>query len=115
MKNFKYSDSRSNRMWIGIIVLIFGIVFLLDNFGISFPEWLFSWSTFLLAGGIILGARRNFIGGGWLSMVLIGGYFTLSAITGIYLAPYFFPFAFIALGLYLILKQPFHHKLNINK
>lgn len=113
MKTFKYLDSRSNRMWSGIIVLLIGIVFLLDNFGIGYPDWLFSWSTFLLAAGLLIGAKRNFVGSGWLSMVLIGGYFTLSAMTGIYLAPYFFPIGFIALGLYLILKQPIHHKLNI--
>lgn len=104
MKPYKHSDSRSNRMWSGVVVLLTGVIFLLSNFGIHLPHWLFSWSTFLLVIGLVVGAKRNFNGGGWLIMVLIGGYFTLSDMMEISLSKYYFPFAFIALGLYLILK-----------
>jgi len=114
MKPYKLKDSSSNRMWSGIAVLLIGIVFLLSNFGISMPHWLFSWSTFLLAAGLIVGYKRNYNGGGWLIMVIIGGYFTLSDMTNISLSKYYFSFAFIALGLYLILKpkKSFQDKLK---
>lgn len=104
MKPYKNIDGRSNRMWSGLVVLLIGVVFLLSNFGIHLPHWLFSWSTFLIVIGLIVGAKRNFNGGGWLIMVLIGAYFTLSDMTDINLSKYYFSFAFIALGLYLILK-----------
>lgn len=103
-KNYKNIDGRSNRMWSGIVVLLIGIIFLLSNFGIHMPHWLFSWSTLLLVIGLVVGAKRNFNGGGWLIMVLIGTYFTLTDMTDINLSKYYFSFAFIALGLYLILK-----------
>ncbi|WP_442591000.1 LiaF transmembrane domain-containing protein [Pedobacter sp. AW31-3R] len=104
MKPHKLTDGRSNRMWSGIVVLLIGIVFLLSNFGIHMPNWLFSWHTILLAIGLAVGYRRGYNGGGWLVMVLIGGYFTLLDITDINMSKYYFSFAFIALGLYLILK-----------
>lgn len=104
MKSYKNIDGRSNRMWSGLIVLLIGIVFLLSNFGIDMPHWLFSWSTFLLVIGLIVGAKRNYNGGGWLIMVLIGAYFTLTDMTDMNLSKYYLSFALIALGLYLVLK-----------
>lgn len=123
MKPHKFTDGRSNRMWSGIVVLIIGVVFLLSNFGIPIPNWLFSWHTLLLGIGLVVGSRRNYHGGGWLIMVLIGGYFTLMDMTQLNLSKYYFSFAFIALGLYLILKpgkigfskkQPFQEKETAN-
>ena len=113
MKTYNFIDGRSNRMWGGVIILVIGLLFLLNNFDIDLPNWLFSWSTILLAAGVIIGAKRNFIAGRWILMVVIGAYFTLSSILGISSSEYFFPFIFIASGLYLILKQPFYTKLNI--
>jgi len=104
MKTYKNSENHSSRMFGGIIVLVIGVVFLLSNFGIKMPHWLFSWHTLLIVIGLIIGAKRNFTGKAWLIMVLIGGYFTLQDITDFNLARFYFPIAFIALGLYLILK-----------
>jgi len=91
-------------MWSGLIVLLIGIAFLLSNFGIHMPHWVFSWHTILLVIGLAVGFKRNFNGGGWLVMVLIGGYFTLEDMAGMDLSKYYFAFAFIALGLFLILR-----------
>jgi predicted membrane protein len=104
MKSANYTGNHSNRMWSGLIVLIIGIVFLLSNFGIDMPHWVFSWHTILLVIGLVVGFKRNFNGRGWLVMVLIGGYFTLEDMAGIDLSKYYFAFAFIALGLFLILR-----------
>lgn len=113
MKNFLHSANFSNRMISGMLILLFGIVFLLDNFNISMPHWLFSWSTFLLAAGVVVGIRKNFSGNAWLLMVFTGGYFTLSAITEFDLSSYFFPVAMITLGLYFIFKQQLRHKAQL--
>jgi len=102
----------NNRMWGGLIILVIGLVFLLRNFGIYIPGWLFSWHMLLLAIGLYVGFKRNFNGGGWLVMVLVGGYFTLSSIVDYDLGKYYFAFALIALGLFLIFKPKYSVKTN---
>lgn len=113
MKSYKFLDESSNRMLGGIVILLAGIVFLLNNFGLHFPNWLFSWSSILLVIGLLIGAKRNFTGSKWLIMVWIGTYFTFFDMIDISSSDYFFPFAFISLGLYLLFKQSFQHKFNI--
>lgn len=94
----------TNRMWMGLIVLVIGVIFLLRNFGMSIPDWLISWNTILLFIGLFIGFKRDFTGGGWLVMVLIGGYFTIADMADLDVGKYFFAGIFIILGLYLILK-----------
>jgi predicted membrane protein len=100
----------NNRTWGGLIILVIGLVFLLRNFGIYVPGWIFSWHMLLLAIGLFIGFKRNFNGGGWLVMVLIGGYFTISNLVDYDLGKYYFAFALIALGLFLIFKPKYSVK-----
>ncbi len=104
METYKNTHSRSNRLGTGLILLIIGLIFFLRNFGIGIPHWVFSWHTLLLIIGLMIGVRRKFNGGGWLIMVLIGGYFTLEDIADLNLSQYYFAAGLIILGLYLILK-----------
>jgi len=104
MKIDKQNKNHNNRVGSGLIILVIGLIFLLRNFGIGIPGWIFSWHTILLFIGLIVGAKRNFNGGGWLIMVLIGGYFTLQDVVGLNLGRYNLAVGFIILGLFLILK-----------
>jgi predicted membrane protein len=100
-----YNKTKNNRMYrvgVGLLILLIGLNFLLKNFGIYSPDWLFSWHTFLLVLGLIIGVRRGFKGGGWLALVLIGGYFTFEEITHFDIANYAFALGLTILGLYLI-------------
>ncbi len=102
-----YNSTKNNRTYrvgVGLLILLIGLNFLLRNFGIYTFDWLFSWHTFLLVLGIIIGFRRNFTGGGWLALVLIGGYFTLQAITDMNFGRFALPLGLSILGLYLILS-----------
>ncbi|PTT00638.1 hypothetical protein DBR11_09460 [Pedobacter sp. HMWF019] len=105
MENYKIKNrSHSNSAWSGLILLIIGVVFFLRSFGIYIPGWILSWPMLLIAIGLFIGFKRNFRGGGWLIMVLIGGYFTLGSIADFDIRKYYFSLAFIGLGLYLIFK-----------
>jgi len=115
MKNYNHTGNHSNRMWSGLILLIIGVVFFLRNFGVYFPHWIFSWHTILLVIGLSVGAKRNFNGGGWLVMVLIGGYFTLQDIFGYDFSRYSFALALVAIGLVLILKPSRKSKFKAEK
>ena len=100
-----YNRTKNNRIYrvgVGLLILLIGCNFLLNNFGIYTFEWLFSWHTFLLALGLIIGVKRNFTGGGWLALVLIGGYFTLQSITHLHFGRFAIPVGLTILGLYLI-------------
>ncbi|MBB5621613.1 putative membrane protein [Pedobacter cryoconitis] len=103
MENYKYKN-RSNRVWSGLILLIIGAVFLLRNFGINIPDWIFSWPTLLILIGLVIGFKRRFHGGGWLIMVLVGGYFNLQNIVDFNMTQYYIGAGFIILGLFVIFK-----------
>ena len=98
------NSNTSGRVWSGMVLLLVGLVFFLDNMGVSIPDWVISWHTLLILIGLIVGYKRNFDGGGWLIMVLIGGFFTLEDIADYDLSKYYFAIAFIILGLFLIFK-----------
>jgi predicted membrane protein len=102
MKNL--NNNPTNRIWSGLIILFIGLVFLLRNFGVEIPHWVLSWHMLLIAIGIFIGFKRNFQGGGWLVMVLIGAFFTIQDMGDFDFSKYFFALIFIALGLYLIIK-----------
>jgi predicted membrane protein len=97
-------NSRMYRVGVGLLILIIGLNFLLKNFGIYTFDWLFNWHTFLFVLGIIIGVKRNFRGGGWLALVLIGGYFTLQDLTDYEFGRFALPVGLTILGLYLILS-----------
>ena len=104
MKTTNINSNPKNRLWSGVILLVIGIIFFLRNFGVDLPHWIFRWPMLLIAIGLFIGFKRNFRGGGWLILVLIGGFFTIQNIGGFDFSRYFFAMIFIALGLYLILK-----------
>lgn len=65
---------------------------------------------------MVIGFKRNFHGGGWLVMVLVGTYFTLQNVVDIDLSQYYFAAGFIILGLFLILKpkSKYHSRFQKN-
>lgn len=100
-----YNRTKNNRVYrvgVGLLILLIGFNFLLRNFGIHTFDWLFSWHMFLLVLGLIIGVKRDFKGGGWLALVLIGSYFTLQDLTDYNFSRYALPLGLSALGLYLI-------------
>lgn len=101
-----YNRTKNNRIYrvgVGLLILLLGFDILLKNFGIYMFDWLFSWHMFLLALGLFIGVKKNFTGGGWLALVLIGGYFTLQDITDWNFGRFALPLGLTILGLYLIL------------
>lgn len=104
--NNNITTNRSGRMLSGLVIVIIGLAFLLDNMGFDIPHWVFSWHTFLIVIGIFVGVRRNFKGIGWLIMVLIGTYYTIDDITGLDFdaSKYALGVGLVVLGGFLILK-----------
>lgn len=98
-------DKQSGKIWVGLGIVAFGLLLLLDNIGLDIPNWIFKWHTFLLVIGLFVGAKDNFRGNGWFIMVLIGAYFTLDRIMpDLDMGKVVFPIALVILGLFLILR-----------
>ncbi|CAM4035712.1 hypothetical protein SAMN06265348_101408 [Pedobacter westerhofensis] len=115
MKTYNNTNKHSNRLGGGLILLVLGLIFFLNNFGIGVPHWVFSWHTILLAIGLLIGYRRNFTGGAWMVMAVIGGIFTLEDIIGLDMSDYYLAGWFVILGLYFILTAGGRNKLNWKK
>lgn len=104
MENSNINKSNYSSRILGGLILAIGVVFFLRNLGFYVPDWLFSWNVFLIVCGVYLGYKRDFRGGGWLAMVLVGVYFTLQrTLVDLDVAKFFFPILLTGLGLYLIL------------
>lgn len=102
-------QTSNNRIWLGVILIVLGALFVLDNFGFfyfDFHPLIFSWHTIFLIIGIVLvvNHKNSFIGYVFLGIGLIGI---------LHHFPYFFfldfgslwPLLFLALGLWLLLNR----------
>ena len=99
---------RPNRIGPGLFVLVVGCILLLDQMGIPFPDWLFSWHILLIAFGIFIGLRHGFRGGAWMIMILVGSYFFLQDHWPHFpLQRFMWPSILIVIGL-IIMVRPRH-------
>ncbi|MEE1885458.1 LiaF transmembrane domain-containing protein [Pedobacter flavus] len=108
MENFNMPQKqKSNTHWGGIILLVIGSLFLFKNLDVYLFDWIFSWSTILLALGLIIGFKSNFTGKTWLILTIIGGVFTVKNIITefYYVESVFTPIALILIGLVLLFKK----------
>ncbi len=113
MENINYNN-RSGRVLSGLIVVLIGVAFLLNNMGFNFPSWFFRWHTLLIVIGLIIGVKRNFRGARWLIVLLIGVYFTIGDIPGLDFdaTDYALGVGLVILGVYLIFKPKRNSDLN---
>ncbi|RDC54522.1 hypothetical protein DU508_21385 [Pedobacter chinensis] len=106
METLIKKNQAEKQLGLGILIVVIGSVFLLRNSGIDIPRWILSWHTIMLGAGLWIGYRRNFQGGGWLALTIIGAIFTLKHIVvfDFELSRITTALVLIALGLYVILK-----------
>jgi len=104
----KNDNNTTVRLIAGLILIVLGGLFLLDNYGIiyfSLPNFLFHWEFILIAIGIfVLTTSKNKT----LGIILIGvGLFNLF--------PQFWPLILVGLGIYIILRRnrPSNSKVNV--
>lgn len=104
METLNKNNRINKHIGFGIFIIVIGMILLLDNLGLNFPHWIFSWSTLLLAFGTWIGFRKDFKAGGWVVMVIVGGIFTLSNIIAFGMSTVPGALALVGVGLYLVLK-----------
>lgn len=114
MENLIKKNHADKQMGLGILIVVIGSVFLLRNSGLAIPHWILSWHTIMLGAGLWIGYRKNFQGGGWLALTIIGAIFTLKDITifDFELSKITTALVLIGLGLWVILKPRKFKTLN---
>ena len=104
------SRSGRSRIFSGLLLVGIGVVLLLQRMNAPFPQWLFTWPVFLIAGGLFMGIRKKFQGAGWVIMILVGGIFLANDMNPEWdLEKYTWPILLIAAGVAFILRPRHHH------
>ena len=97
--------STDKRLWLGLVLVLIGSVFLIDNLNFfHIPYYFFSWEMLFLVIGftmLITGRRAGFI------FIFIGGFFMLDRMHWL---PYrfddlFWPMILIFFGIYFIIRR----------
>ena len=105
------SALRDRRVLLGVAFILLGTFLLLNNLGwipYFFPDYLFSWKTLLILGGLFaLGNRENKTPG--IVLIAIGTYFLLPEIFDISLRDVwaFWPLLLVVIGLFFIFRKDF--------
>jgi len=94
---------KSGKVFIGLILLLFGTILLFKQFGMLFPGWLFSWPVFLIVVGLFLGFRHNFRTPHGFLLITIGVLFFIERlIPGFNIRQFIWPLIIISLGIWMI-------------
>lgn len=99
------SKKVGNGFWVGVSILLFGSLLLLDRMDmVEFPRWLFSWKVLLIAIGLVIGINKKFEGIGWLVLILVGLFFLLDDIPGFPydFDEYAFPIGIMIVGFFMV-------------
>lgn len=89
----------------GLVVVVFGVLFLLRALEFELPGFLFTWPMFMIGIGLYVGARHQFQKPGWVILVGLGAFFlTLKAYPDLQVHKFFWPIIVIAIGLFIMFK-----------
>jgi len=92
-------------IWIGVLFLLIGGVFMLRYVGLGIPSWVFSWKIILIAIGLFIGLKDGFRGPTWIILVGIGSFFLLDDVfPDLDLNRLILPIVFIGIGLSLVFR-----------
>ncbi|GAA4340024.1 DUF5668 domain-containing protein [Mucilaginibacter gynuensis] len=109
MNNYidKSKEPRNGKTIAGVILLVVGAVLLINQLNIVFfPGWLISWPMWLIIPGLYIGAKSNFKKNAWFILVLLGVVFLIDEATPhVNTGRVVWPLAFIAFGIWIILKR----------
>lgn len=96
--------SQDNKTVIGIILVGIGLMCFSKHF-FFFPGWIFSWPMILIVIGLYTGYRHNWRNRSWFLFVVLGLAFLLGSFTSFMLSNVVWPLAFIAMGVYILMRR----------
>ncbi len=99
-----------SRLIVGLIFLLLGLYFLLNNFNLipfELPDYITSWQVFLILIGLLLLASRERQGGG-IILIVVGLVFLLPEFFNVSVGEVvrqFWPLALVAIGVVLLVRR----------
>lgn len=105
MKHMSQSHLRA-KILTGVLVIMFGVLFLIRTMGYSLPFNLLSWKILLICIGLVHLVKHDFKRFGGYVMILIGGVFLLNDYTDLHISTKFlWPVLIILLGVSILYKN----------
>lgn len=94
----------NNSSLLGLLIILFGILLLIDNIvpGLYFFNRLFSWPIILIACGLVVGHRSNYLNSASYILIAVGVFFLALRLFNINFNMLFWPVILIAVGFTLI-------------
>jgi len=92
------------RVVAGLLIIVFGTGWLLQNMDIPVPAWLWSWPMILIVVGLFIGVKSGFNDLAWIIIIAIGAFFLTDKIVPFSYEwkKFFWPIAIIGWGLLVI-------------
>lgn len=102
-KNNQYKRSNKSSL-LGLIIILFGALLLIDNVfpSLYFFSRLFSWPVILIVCGLLIGSKSNYSNASSYILIIIGVFFFILRLFEINFSILFWPSILIALGFVLI-------------
>jgi predicted membrane protein len=105
MQSYNNYNRKNTPIITGVILLVLGLFFLLDQLNVNLPSWLFRWEYIPIVVGIYAGSKRNFSAPyGWLIPIAVGCLFLIDNYFPINVWNFIFPIILIGSGLLIILN-----------
>lgn len=96
---------QNSRIWTGIFFIIVGGILVAVKAGVNIPQWLYSWQSFLIGLGILVGIHHRFRNPSAFVMIFVGAAFLADEyLHGFQFHEYIWPAALILLGFFFILR-----------
>ncbi len=110
MDNFKNSNQKSGKVFVGMAFLILGSFLLLRSLDILFlPRWIFSWPVILIALGTFMGLQKGFRNPTPYMLIFIGFIFLTHRIFPEWnFNQFLWPVLLIGFGLWMIFARNLH-------
>lgn len=100
---WNHMHSTKGRVFSGILVVAVGLILLLKQFGVDFPEWLFTWEALIIVTGIYIGIKHDFKHISWIVLILIGSVLIIDDIfPETHLEQYLWPAVIIFIGIVMV-------------
>lgn len=97
---------KSSEKWIGLTVLVVGVMILLRNLDLPLPDLLFSWPMILIVIGLIVAIKEEFKGVNWIILMGLGGFFlALKMVPDWNIRNFIAPAILIAIGLSFLFRR----------
>lgn len=98
-----HTGNNFGKVFAGLLLIAVGVILVLKNNGVYFPDWLFDWPVILIVIGLFTGIKNQFRRPGSFILLLIGSFFLIERNTrGLNLHQYIWPVVIIFIGLWMI-------------